>query len=166
MNSVIVHYQEIALKGRNRPWFVERLVNNLRDATRDLDIQQVRPLMGRIELTLGSECEWSMVRERVSRVFGIANYAQAGRTTRDVDEIAAMVLGDETALLITTRGSDIRLEGDLNVDNSMDVFDILLLIDHILGYVDHINPYLADINGDGKVNIMDMIRLIQRVMEW
>lgn len=79
---------------------------------------------------------------------------------------AAMVLGDETALLITTRGSDIRLEGDLNVDNSMDVFDILLLIDHILGYVDHINPYLADINGDGMVNIMDMIRLIQRVMEW
>ena len=77
-----------------------------------------------------------------------------------------MVLGDETALLITTRGSDIRLEGDLNVDNSMDVFDILLLIDHILGYVDHINPYLADINGDGMVNIMDMIRLIQRVMEW
>ena len=94
MNSVIVHYQEIALKGRNRPWFVERLVNNLRDVTRDLDIQQVRPLMGRIELILGSECEWSMVRERVSRVFGIANYAQAGRTTRDVDEIAAMVLGD------------------------------------------------------------------------
>jgi len=94
MNSVIVHYQEIALKGRNRPWFIERLVNNLRDVTRDLDIQQVRPLMGRIELTLGSECEWSMVRERVSRVFGIANYAQAGRTTRDVDEIAAMVLGD------------------------------------------------------------------------
>ena len=94
MNSVIVHYQEIALKGRNRPWFVERLVNNLRDVTRDLDIQQVRPLMGRIELTLGSECEWSMVRERVSRVFGIANYAQAGRTTRDVDEIAAMVLSD------------------------------------------------------------------------
>ncbi len=94
MNSVIVHYPENALKGRNRPWFIERLVNNLRDVTRDLDIQQVRPLMGRIELTLGSECEWSMVRERVSRVFGIANYAQAGRTTRDVDEIAAMVLGD------------------------------------------------------------------------
>jgi len=94
MNSVIVHYQEIALKGRNRPWFVERLVNNLRDVTRDLNIQQVRPLMGRIELTLGSECEWSMVRERVSRVFGIANYARAGRTKRDVDEIAAMVLGD------------------------------------------------------------------------
>ena len=28
MQSVIVHYQEIALKGRNRPWFVERLVSD------------------------------------------------------------------------------------------------------------------------------------------
>ena len=94
MNSVIVHYQEIVLKGRNRPWFVERLVNNLRDVTRDLDVQQVRPLMGRIEITLGPECDWSSVRERVGRVFGIANYAKAGRTKRDVDEIASMILRD------------------------------------------------------------------------
>ena len=34
MKSVIVHYQEIALKGKNRPWFVARLVRNLREATR------------------------------------------------------------------------------------------------------------------------------------
>ena len=94
MNSVIVHYQEIALKGRNRPWFVERLVNNLRDVTRDLDVQQVRPLMGRIEITLGPDGDWSSVRERVGRVFGIANYAKAGRTKRDVDEIASMILDD------------------------------------------------------------------------
>ena len=36
MKSVIVHYQEIALKGRNRPWFVNRLVRHLRAATADL----------------------------------------------------------------------------------------------------------------------------------
>ena len=55
MNSIIVHYQEIALKGKNRPWFIERLVTNLRDATADLGITQVRALMGRIELRLGPE---------------------------------------------------------------------------------------------------------------
>ena len=94
MNSVIVHYQELALKGRNRPWFIERLVNNLRDVTRDLDVLQVRPLMGRIEITLGPDGDWPSVRERVGRVFGIANYAKAGRTKRDVDEIASMILDD------------------------------------------------------------------------
>ena len=29
MNSIVVHYQEIALKGKNRPWFLARLVRNL-----------------------------------------------------------------------------------------------------------------------------------------
>jgi len=47
MKSVLVHYQEIALKGKNRPWFVARLVRNLRDATEGMDVH-VRPLMGRI----------------------------------------------------------------------------------------------------------------------
>jgi len=79
---------------------------------------------------------------------------------------AAMALGDGTSLFITTRGSDIRLEGDLNIDNSMDIFDILILTDQILGYTNNVNSYVADINGDGMVNIMDMIRLIQRVMQW
>ena len=32
MNSIVVHYKELALKGRNRPWFVQMLVRNLRDA--------------------------------------------------------------------------------------------------------------------------------------
>ena len=50
MKSVIIHYQEIALKGKNRPWFVARLVRNIRESTRDLDIKEVRVLMGRIEL--------------------------------------------------------------------------------------------------------------------
>ena len=44
MPSVIAHYQEIALKGRNRPWFVARLVRNLKEATADLDVKAVRAL--------------------------------------------------------------------------------------------------------------------------
>lgn len=94
MNSVIVHYQEIALKGRNRPWFVERLVRNLRDATADLDIVRVRALMGRIELTLGPAADWDVVRERVGRIFGIANFARARRTDRGLEELAAAVIRD------------------------------------------------------------------------
>ncbi len=79
---------------------------------------------------------------------------------------AAMEIEDGTALLITTRGSDIRLDGDLNLDGSLNIFDIMLLIDFILGNSDTLNPFLADANGDGMVNIMDMIMLIQSVMGW
>ena len=94
MDSVIVHYQEIALKGRNRPWFVEHLVRNLRAATADLDVPRVRALMGRVELTLGPAADWTAVRERVGRVFGIANFARARRTDRGLDELAAAIVRD------------------------------------------------------------------------
>jgi tRNA uracil 4-sulfurtransferase len=94
MKSVVVHYQEIALKGRNRPWFVARLVRNLRDATADLDVRAVRALMGRIEVVLGPAAEWPAISERLSRVFGVGNFARAGRTTTDVEEIARRILAD------------------------------------------------------------------------
>jgi thiamine biosynthesis protein ThiI len=94
MKSVIVHYQEIALKGRNRPWFVARLVRNLRQATSDLDVQAVHVLMGRIEVVLGPSAEWPVIRERLGRVFGVGNFAQAGRAPLDVDAISAAILHD------------------------------------------------------------------------
>jgi thiamine biosynthesis protein ThiI len=94
MKSIIVHYQEIALKGKNRPWFVARLVRNLRRAMSDLDVTAVRALMGRIEVVLGPHAEWPVVRERLERVFGVGNFARAGRAPLDVDAIAGAILED------------------------------------------------------------------------
>ena len=94
MKSIIVHYQEIALKGNNRPWFIARLARNLREATADLGVREVRVLMGRIEVVLGDGSDWHAVRDRIARVFGVANFAQAGRAPLDIDAIAAAILGD------------------------------------------------------------------------
>jgi thiamine biosynthesis protein ThiI len=93
MKSIVVHYQEIALKGNNRPWFVARLARNMRVATSDLGVSEVRVLMGRIEVVLG-DADWGAVRDRISKVFGIANFAQAGRAPLDVDAIANAILAD------------------------------------------------------------------------
>ena len=95
MYSVIIRYQEIALKGQNRPWFVERLVRNIQEVTADLDIVRVRALMGRIELTIGSIDQWSQVRERIGRIFGIANFSLGKETrTREIDNISEAIVGD------------------------------------------------------------------------
>ena len=94
MKSVIVHYQEIALKGKNRPWFIARLVRNIRQAVAGLGVREVRVLMGRIEIVLGPDASWEAVRDRLSRVFGIGNFARAGRAPLDVDAIAAEILND------------------------------------------------------------------------
>ena len=94
MNSIVVHYQEIALKGKNRPWFMGRLVRNLRAAVADLDVQKVRALMGRIELVLGPGATREEVGERIARTFGIANYSYAGRTALDLDMLTLAILRD------------------------------------------------------------------------
>ena len=94
MNSIVIHYQEIALRGKNRPWFMGRLVRNLRAAVADLDVQKVRALMGRIELVLGPSATREEVGERISRTFGIANYSYAGRTPLDLDTVTAAILRD------------------------------------------------------------------------
>jgi tRNA uracil 4-sulfurtransferase len=103
MNSIVVHYQELALKGKNRPWFLGRLVRNLRRALSDLDVRTVRALMGRVEVVLGPNALPGELSERISRVFGIANFSYAGSTpleygrsevTNDFDTIAKAILED------------------------------------------------------------------------
>jgi thiamine biosynthesis protein ThiI len=113
LQSAVVHYQEIALKGRNRPWFVGHLVRNLREATSDLDVTAVRPLMGRIEVVLGPTADWEQIRDRLARVFGIANFARAGRTRPDVDELARAILSvlgdrDPASFRVSARRADKR----------------------------------------------------------
>src|SRR5262249_45844581 len=113
MNSIVVHYQELALKGKNRPWFLGRLVRNLRRATSDLDVQSVRALMGRIEMVLAPTPPRDEVGDRIRRVFGVANFSYARRTTLDLDALAASILqdlGDRTceSFRVSVRRADKR----------------------------------------------------------
>jgi len=94
MSSIVVHYQEIALKGKNRPWFLSRLVRNLRRAVSDLDVRAVRALMGRIEIELGSDASKEAVGDRIRRTFGIANFSYATRSRLDLDAMATDILRD------------------------------------------------------------------------
>jgi len=117
MNAIVVHYKELALKGRNRPWFVQQLVRNLRVALGGLDVRSIRSLMGRIEIelaeTVGSPA-WDELRQRISRVFGIANFSYAGRAPLDFGSLASAILtdlGDTDApsFRVSARRADKRL---------------------------------------------------------
>ena len=94
MHSIVVHYKELALKGKNRPWFIKHLVRNLRTALAGLDVKSVRSVTGRIEIDLGASAQWEAASARIARVFGIANYSFAGRAPLDLDGIAAAILAD------------------------------------------------------------------------
>ena len=92
MRSIVIHYNEIALKGRNRPYFTARLVRNLREATADAGVSFVRVLNGRFEMELHASADIDEVRRRVSRVFGVGNFARAGRTGVDLDQLGREII--------------------------------------------------------------------------
>ncbi len=77
MRCALVHYHELALKGRNRRFFEQRLVRNLRQALEDLEVPAVEALPGRIRVRLGQTVPWDTVKGRLERVFGVTNFSQA-----------------------------------------------------------------------------------------
>ncbi len=94
MISVLVRYQELALKGKNRPWFQRHLVQHLQRALAGLGVREVRVPMGRIELVLSDAASADEVRARLKYVFGVANFSLATRVAPDADRILAGILRD------------------------------------------------------------------------
>ncbi len=89
MTSILVHYSEVALKGKNRSWFVGRLVRHIHGALAGLHVKEVRTPIGRIEIVLGQDSTLPEVIDRLSRIFGIANYSVATHVPLDFEGMAS-----------------------------------------------------------------------------
>jgi thiamine biosynthesis protein ThiI len=90
--QVLVRYHEIALKGGNRPFFLDKLSRNLARATSDIPGTGVRRLAGRISLEVPDDVPWDRVRERVGSVFGVANFSRIHQAPPDAAALEEAVL--------------------------------------------------------------------------
>ena len=75
MFHVLVHYHELALKGRNRKHFEYRLVHHLRRALKTLTHVHVEALQGRIRVSFEEKAAWPRLEQQLKRVFGIVNFS-------------------------------------------------------------------------------------------
>lgn len=99
MNAVVVHFKELSLKGRNRPWFIRLLARNITIALKGLPVRSVRSVMGRIEIELDGERAIARdvaaeISSRLARLFGIANFSFAGRGPHEFARLADVILTD------------------------------------------------------------------------
>ena len=119
MRCAIVHYHELALKGRNRDYFEDRLVRNIQLALKDLGVTRVENLRSRIRVLLPAEISSEIIRQRLSRVCGIANFSLAYSVPLDLanpnfDALSAAIIEELktksfSTFRVTAKRADKRL---------------------------------------------------------
>jgi len=88
---ILIHYHEISLKGRNRPFFERALLKNIKMSVPESAITRADILFGRIVVGLKGEADEKLIKESVRRVFGVANFSFAFALPSDFDKLAEQV---------------------------------------------------------------------------
>lgn len=106
MESVLIRYHEIALKRGNRAYFTELLKRNILAAVRDLGAKEIRSLPARLLLTFKADVAPDIISQRISSVFGVANFSIVERTARDIETLRSRLLQS----LARTKFDSFRIE--------------------------------------------------------
>ena len=87
MELIICHYSEIGLKGKNRRFFEERLIENIKKALPKNSWQKVRRISGRILVELKKERDKEKIKENLKNVFGLAFFSFGVNCEQNIEAI-------------------------------------------------------------------------------
>jgi len=93
----VVHYAEIAIKGKNRPLFERILIENIRKSIKGLKALGVRRRYGRLIVGLKEDSKLEEIEEKLKKIPGISSFSPALKTNHDLDKIkdASLILMQE-----------------------------------------------------------------------
>ena len=83
----LAKYQEIALKGKNRPMFTKALLRALRATPEGIGITAIKHLNSRIIVELAPDFKWADIAAHISSIFGIEKFSLATRLPADLEAI-------------------------------------------------------------------------------
>jgi hypothetical protein len=69
--------------------------------------------------------------------------------------------------IIVTFDSVLYSPGDVNLDGTLNILDVVLLVNYVLD-AEEFSPTqesLADLNGDGGVNVLDIVQLVNLILQ-
>lgn len=91
-DCVVVHYSEIGLRGKNRPFYESQLCKNIVSAAGKFGIGKTVRLPGRIVVQLPPSAEIPPIVESLRKVFGVAYFAPGKQVALDIEAISAAAL--------------------------------------------------------------------------
>ncbi|MEM2940098.1 MAG: tRNA uracil 4-sulfurtransferase ThiI [Thermoproteota archaeon] len=103
----VIHYSEIGLKGRNRPFFEKKLAENVKHALNGVTDAKVERLQGRLVFPI-EEADPQKIAERLTRVFGVSWFTFASVAEPSADSIGRIVM--EEASKSVKQGETIKVE--------------------------------------------------------
>ena len=98
----ILHYNEIGLKGKNRPHFIRLLAKRIERAAAPHRPGRLHRLPGRFLLDITEDTGREALTAALSRVFGLAYFARAKTFPLDLDTVAEGVIGMIAPMKITS----------------------------------------------------------------
>ncbi len=84
---IIIHYGEIYLKGGNRKFFENQLLNNIKLALQKIAEVKPRLLAGRIIIEFDEKWNWQKIKTELKKVFGIEYFTLAWNSKQDIKQI-------------------------------------------------------------------------------
>ncbi len=97
MSYVICHYSEIGLKGKNRRFFEEKLVENIKRSLKPHFFEFVKRISGRVIIKLTGLTKEGIKKQKeikasLKNVFGIVNFAFAENSKQEIESIEKKTL--------------------------------------------------------------------------
>ena len=102
-NTVLVRYSEIGIKGLNRPYFENKLINNMKDCLAKNKVKdfKTKKESGRILIFTDKKCD------KLSNVFGIASFSYAlDILPEDLNKTALSLVKKQKSFRISARRLD------------------------------------------------------------
>ncbi len=91
-NSVIVHYGEIGIKGKNRSFFEKKLVENIRWNIKNINFLSVKRIFGRIIIEIDKSTKINELKSKLENIFGISNFSFGVKAELDIEDIKSKSL--------------------------------------------------------------------------
>ena len=89
---LVIHYEEIALKGKNRGWFENKLVNNIRLALQGLEQKiDIHKRRCRLVLDIAAPVSWEEIVSRLTPIPGIAYFAPILQCQADMEVVKTAI---------------------------------------------------------------------------
>jgi len=91
-SHVIINYDEIILKGGNRPFFERALINNIKEFLKETAYNKISKEGGRLIIKIDEKAEVSRIGDILKNIPGISNFSFASMEENDIDKICKKTL--------------------------------------------------------------------------